>query len=348
MTVSQNELYFYGSANMPENETTTVGGAVAFNTLVFFSDISPNGTMDYVSDSASDTAVTITLTGLDATGLQQAETKTLTTSTTPVTGAQTFERLMKGLTGGTTAVGNVAAISHTAVVSTHTAQGASNHSGQTEPYIQLQSGDGASVAVGQIVRILNNLPSGVNFQLRRIVRISGDFAYVHADWGTVPTSSTTYSVFEGMLFDKTPNQVTTIRRVFYNIASDVPGGSSRTFYEKVFAVNNDTATALTQAVISKQSDPTGGTLNIGVCDAYNDTGSAANRQTLPANQDTSALTFTSGASPQSQNAPGSQALASGAAPNAAGALGVWLQYVMPAGTAPAKTSFTLRAAGNST
>ena len=346
MTVSQNELYFYGSANMPEDEASTVGGAVDTTKLVFFSDISPNGLMDYVSSSASDTAAVITVTGLDATGVSQAEAKTLN-GTTLVNGSQTFERLMKGIASGTTAVGNIAAVSHTKIISGHTAQSGGNASAQVEPFIQLQSGDGAGVAVGQIVRITNNSPAGAQFQLRRIVRISTDFAYVNLNWGTAPSSASTYDVHEGMLLDLSPNQVTAVRRAFYNIAADVPGGSSRTFYEKVFAINNDTATALTGAAILKQADPTGGTLNIGVCKALNNTQTSTNRQTLPTNGDSSSITFTSGSAPQSQNVPSPQNLPSGNAPNAAGAEGIWLQYVIPAGTAPAKTSATLRITGNS-
>lgn len=346
MTVSQNELYFYGSANMPEDNTSTVGGAVDTSKLVFFADITPNGLMDYVSSSASDTAATLAVTSLDATGVSQTETKTLN-GTTVVAGALTAERLMKGVQGGTTPVGDIAAISHTKVVSAHTAAGGGNTSSQVEPFITLQTGDGATVAVGNIIRITNNLPVGVNFQLRRIVRISGDTAYVNRDWGTAPTSSTTYDVHQGMLLDISPNRVSQVRRAFYSIASDVPGGASQTFYEKVFAMNNDTATALTSAAILKQTDPTGGTLNIGVCKALNDTATAANRLTTPLNGDASAITFTVGAAPQSQNVPAPGNLPSGAAPNAAGAQGVWLQYVIPAGLAPAKTSTTLRITGNS-
>jgi len=344
MTVAQNELYVYGSANMPEDDVSLTGGAVDFTKLVFFNDITPSGTVDYVSSSASDTATIITCTGLDGTGVSQAEAKTLT-GTTPVTGSQSFERLMKGVQTGTAQVGDIAIIAHTATISTHTAQGGSNTVAPVEPYIQLQSGDGASVAVGQIVRILNNSPAGVQFQLRRIVRISGYFAYVNRDWGTVPTSATTYSVFQGMLFDLSPNKIAQVRRAFYNIAADVPGGSSRTYYEKVFAVNNDTATALTQAVITKQTDPTGGTLNFALCNALNDTQTVANRlnSTPP-----SVTAYSSGAAPQGINVPSPQNLPSGAAPNSAGAQGVWAQYVLPAGTAPAKTSATLRITGNST
>src|SRR5579871_453257 len=159
MSVKQSELDWYGSANMPEADGATTGGAVSFSTKIFFADITPNGTMDYVSSSGSDTAVTIALTVLDGAGVAQTENKTFN-GTTIVAGSQTAERLMKGVLGGTTAVGDVAAISHTKVISAHTAQGGGNSTGVTEAYIQLQSGDGASVAVGQIVRCTNNSPAG--------------------------------------------------------------------------------------------------------------------------------------------------------------------------------------------
>lgn len=344
MTVSQNELYYYGSANMPEADGVLTGGAVDFTKLVFFSDISPTGTMDYVSSSASDTAVTIALTGLDASGTPQTETKTLN-GITLVTGSQTMERLMKGVAGGSTAVGDIAAISHTAILTGRTAQGGGNASAQVEPYIQLQAGDGASVAVGQIVRITNNTPTGAQYQLRRIVRISGDFAYVNRNWSIVPSSASVYNVYEGMLFDLAPNQVLQVRRAFYGIASDVPGGSSLTYYEKVFTCNNDVSTALTTAAVTKQVDPSGGTLDFALCNALNDTGTVANRQTAPGSGITA---FSSGAAPQIINVPSPQILPNGAAPNAAGAQGIWLRYLLPAGLAPAKTSFTMRTTGNST
>src|SRR5689334_23297891 len=113
MSVKPNEIRFYGSANMPEADGVTTGGAIDFACKIVFNDITPNGLMDYVSSSASDTATTIAVTGRDATGVLVTETKTLT-GTTVVNGSQTFERLMKGIQGGTTAVGDIAAIAHTA------------------------------------------------------------------------------------------------------------------------------------------------------------------------------------------------------------------------------------------
>jgi hypothetical protein len=244
----------------------------------------------------------------------------------------------------------IAAISHTAVISSHTAQAAGNTSGNVGPYITLQSGDGASCSIGQVIRILNNTPSGVQFQLRYIVAISSDTVTVNRDWGTVPSSSTTYSVFNGFLLEVSPNQVTEIIRVFDNCAADVSGGSTRTFYAKIFAVNNNTTTALTTAQIIKEIDPSGlyaasGALNIALTNSLNDTATTANRQTGPGSGITA---YTSGAAPQAINVPSPQNLPSGSAPNTAGSVGVWLQLVLPAGIAAAKGSVTMRATGTTT
>lgn len=347
-SVVESDVRVYGSASMPDVDGSTVGGAVTFGKEIFFSDVLANGLVDYVSESASDTAVVITVSGRDATGVIVTEAKTLT-GTTLVNGTQTFERLLKALCTGTAAVLNVAALSHTKVLTGRTAQSGSAAVGSVAAYIQLQSGDGASVALGQIIRIANNSPAGVQFQLRRIVRISGDFAYVDEAWSTVPTSATTYDVHVGLKFRKAPNLITECRRAFYNCASDVPGGSSRTFYEKVFFNNDNAVTALTLVTVTKQVDPSSGALQIAVCKALNDTQTAANRQTLPTNGDASALTFTAGAAPQSQNVPSPQNLpASLGAGNAAGAQAVWLALTLTAGLAAAKTSFDLRAQGQST
>lgn len=342
MSVNESDVYFYGSADMPDGDGVTTGGAVDFSKMVFFTDLNSNDTLDYVSSSSSDTATTLTSSGYDGSGLIQSETKTLN-GTTKVVGTQTFAHLLKGVAGGTSSVGDIAALSHTAVISGHTAQGGANSSGSVAASIILQSGDGASAALGQIIRITNNTPAGVQFQLRRIIRISGDTVYVNKDWTTVPSSSTTYDINLGMLFDITPNHVTQIRKPFYNAAADAPGGATRTYYEKIFAVNNNTATTLTTAAILKIVDPSSGTFEFALCNALNDTGTVANRQTAPA---TGITAFTTGAAPQSINVPSPQNLPNGAAPNAAGAQGVWLSLALAAGSGAAYTLFDMRASGN--
>jgi len=355
MSVLMNNLVFYGSTNMPEADSATIGGAVDFSKRVMFSDVSPTGTMDYVSSSTSDTATKIELMGRDSTGAIQTETKTLN-GTTVVTGSQSFERLLAGAAsgassngpianpGGTTAVGDIAAISHTAVVSAHTGQtGSANSTSSAPPVMKLQSGDGATVAVGQIIRTTGG--TGPN-QLRYIVAINpgglgSDYVAVNRDWGTVPDNTTTYNVHEGMLFELSPNQVTAVIRPFATAAADVSGGSNRTFYEKIYAVNNNTTTALTSATILKEVDPSGSSgFQIGLGASLNDSLTATNRQTAPAG-----VTFTTGSAPQSQSVPGGS-LTSGAAPNTAGACPVWMSLALNAGLAAGKTSFTLRQNGS--
>jgi hypothetical protein len=333
---------------MPDVDGSTLGGAVTTSNKVVFADITPTGLVDYVSSSASDTAATLQSFGRDSTGVIQNETKTLN-GTTKVAGTQSYERLLKGLAAGTTAVGDIAILSHTTVVgngsSGKTAQAGSAATSTLDATVTLQSGDGASVAAGDIFRPTNNLPSGVNFQLREIISISGDVVSVSKDWGIVPTSATTYDVYQGMLFDLTPNQITQVRRPFYNSAADVSGGSNRTYYEKVFAVDNNTSTALTVANVIKQVDPSSGTLEFALTNALNDTSTVTNRQTLPS---VAITAFSTGAAPQTIAVPSPQNLPSGAAPNAAGAQGIWLSLLLTAGLAPAKTSFTMRISGQTT
>lgn len=348
MSVLPSDIVYYGSANMPVADGTTAGGAVDFTKRVSFVSLASTGTVDYVSSSASDTAATITVTGRDSTGVVVTETKTLT-GTTPVNGAQSFGRILEAAAGGTTAVGDIAAISHTAIV-TGTAQAGAAQTTAASASITLQSGQGGSVALGDIVRITNNSPAGVNNQLRYIVAIAGDVISVNRDWGTVPSSATTYTVNSGFLLELSPNQVTTVIAPLQQLSADASGGSTRNFYCKIFAVNNNTTTALTAASILKQTDPANlysgsGALNFALTNSLNDTGTVANRQTAPASGITS---FSSGAAPQTINVPSPQNLPSGAAPNSAGAQGIWMQLTLPAGITAGLSSFAMRGTGTTT
>ena len=342
MSVLPSDVTFYGSVDMPDGDGVVTGGAVDFATIVNFNDITPTGTMNYVSSSASDTAVTIAVTGRDSTGAIQTETKTLT-GTTPVVGSQSFQRLLKGLTGGTTAVGDVAAISTTAVV-TGTAQGGAAATSTASATITLAAGQGASCTIGMILQTTGG--TGPN-QIRRIIAISTDTVSVNRNWTTTPDNTTTYTVNHGMLFDLAPNQVTQNRRPFYNAAADASGGSTRTYYEKIFAVNNNTTTTLTGAAIAKIADPSGvgSTFEFALTNVLNDTGTVTTRQTAPA---TGITAFTAGASPQTISVPSPGNLPSGAVPNAAGAQGVWLSLQLLAGSAASNTFVEMRATGTTT
>jgi hypothetical protein len=189
--------------------------------------------------------------------------------------------------------GDVAAIAHTAVVSAHTAQaGSANHNGTTPALMKLQSGDGSTVSPGMIVRTTSGIGSN---QIRMIVATTGygtDIVAVNRDWTTVPDATTVYNVSQGMLFETgfassgssygDPNPVTSVLRCFSTAAADVPTGSARYFFEKVFVANNNTATALTGAQIEIASEtpslPSGALLDAALCTALNDSNTAGARQ----------------------------------------------------------------------
>lgn len=364
MSVLPSDLVAYGSADMPEADGVAVGGAVDFTKRVAFYDITPSGFVSWVSSSASDTGTLGQVQGRDGTGVIQTPAAVTLTGTTPVTGSQTFERLLcANITGavvgsfplanpgGTAAVGDVAVYASTLVISAHTAQaGSANHSGITPALFALQSGDGAGVAVGQIVRTTGG--TGPQ-QMRQIIATSGygtDVVAVSRDWGTTPDATTTYNVMEGMLFEILPNPVTAITRCFSTAAADVPAGSARYFYEKIFTVNNNTATALTSASVVVVSEtptlPSGALLDIGLTTALNDTHTCNPRQQISSFLPTGVSSFVSQPSAVAVPSPGN--LPSGSAPNTSGAQGVWLRLTLPAGTAAYKGSADLRTSGSTT
>lgn len=368
MSVLPSDTVAYGSAQMPEADGVTIGGAPDLTRRIAFYDITPAGTCDVVSSSASDTATKITVYGRDSTGAIQNYTATLNGQTI-VTGSQSFERLLyaalTGATangpvanpGGTAAVGDVVLAAHVPVLPTsttfgsgtnHTMQtGSANHSGVTPALAKLQSGDGASVSVGQIIVTFGG--TGPH-QIRQIIATSGygtDVVAVNRDWGTVPDNTTTYQVVQGMLFEISPNAVTAVLRCFSTSAADVPSGSVRTYYEKVFIVNNNTATALTGAQIEVASEtpslPSGAALDLALCTALDDTNTTTNRQTAPS---TGAGSFVT--QPAIVSVPGTGNLPPGAAPNTAGAQGVWLRLTLQPGTSAYKGSADLRTQGTTT
>jgi hypothetical protein len=365
MSVLPSDIVVYGAANMPETDGATTGGAVDFTRRVAFYDITPAGTVDVISSSAADTATKIAYYGRDPSGVIQNQTLTLNGQTW-VTGSQSLERLLyaalSGATangpvanpGGTAAAGDVALAAHGCVLppgavttdaTVRTAQaGSANHSGTTPALFKLQPGDGAAVSPGQIIWTKSG--TGAN-QLRQIIATSGygtDVVAVSRDWAVIPDNTTTYKVLQGMLFEILPNPVTAIIRMFSTAVADAPGGAQRTFYEKVFVVNNNTSTALTGAQLEVATEmpalPSGALLDLALTTALNDTGTTANRQTAPASGVGGFVT-----QPAFVSVPGPGNLPSGAASNSAGAQGVWLRLTLPAGTTAYKGAADIRTQG---
>ena len=368
MSVLPSDIVVYGSADMPETDGTTIGGAVDFTRRVGFYDIAPAGSVDVISSSLSDTATKIAYAGRDSTGAPQSEILTLNGQSW-VTGSQSVERLLcaalSGASangpmadpGGIPALGDVALAAHNCVLpagavttdaAVRTAQvGSANHSGTTPALFKLQSGDGAVVSVGQIIWTKSG--TGAN-QLRQIIATVGygtDIVAVSRDWGTVPDNTTTYKILQGMLFEILPNPVTAVIRIFSTSAADISAGLQRTYYEKVFVVNNNTATALTGAQIEVANEtptpPSGALLDLALTTGLNDTGTVANRQTAP-----SSGVGAFSAQPAFLSVPSPGTLPSGPAPNAVGAQGVWLRLTLPAGATAYKGSADFRIQGTTT
>lgn len=361
MSVWPQEVQIYGSANMPEADSLTVGGAIDLTRLISFSDMATNGLVDYVSSSSSDTATKMQISGLDGSGIQQTPAAVTLTGTTKVAGSQTFGRLLFGAAsgatangplanpGGTAAVGDLTIMAHTLTIAAHTCQtGSANPTGVTPPLIKLQSGDGASVTLNMVIRTTGG--TGPN-QIRIACSTSGtgagqygtDIIAVNRAWSVVPDNTTTYEVATGMVFPILPNPVSAVIRPFSGVAADIIGGSTRIYYEKGGVLNTDGTTAWTAATLIKQIDPTGlyaggGAFDIAPCTALNDTNSATNRQTAPV---TGVGSYTSGAAPQTATL----AAQSAASNTAAQAQCFWMRLTLAAGQAPANSSVDLRPSG---
>lgn len=371
MSVTPNNIVVYGSANMPEADSATIGGAVDFTKRVAYYDITPAGTVDWVSSSASDTATRGQITGRDSTGVIQTPSAVTLNGQTVVTGSQTFERIgaavitggaIAGLAnpGGTAAVGDVMAMAHTCVLPSasvttdttyHTAQtGSANTSGTTPPLFKLAAGDGVNTSPGQMIWTRGG--TGAN-QIRMITVASGtygtDLVAVNRDWGTVPDATTTYKIVQGILFDISPNAVLAVTRCFWTSAADVPSGATRYYFEKVFVVNNNTTIALTGAQIEIASEsptlPSGALLDLGLTTALNDTNTASARQQISSFLPTGVSSFTT--QPALINVPNAS-LPPGAAPNSAGAQGCWLRLTLPAGSSSYKGLVDVRTQGTTT
>lgn len=373
MSVTPNEVVLYGSAEMPEADGVAVGGAVDFTKRVSFYDLPATGTFDLVSSSSSDTATKCQISGRDSSGTIKTPTAVTLTGKTlisPAFGSQTFERLLAsvitggaiaGLSnpGGTPAIGDVGVLATTREISNHTGQtGAAQKSGTTPPLFKLQAGDGATIGaltyagLGLIIYIISGTGAG---QLRSISAQYASGAYgadvvaVNRNWDVLPDNTSHYDIAFGFLFDILPNPVTAITRLFSTTQADVPGGSQRVFYEKVFAVNTNTVTGLNSANIQVPSEtpslPSGALLDLALTKTLNDTQDTANRQTLPTNQDATALTFVT------QPSPINVIASPGSLPNgnsAAVAQGLWLRLTLPAGVTVYKGTGAVRAQGATT
>jgi hypothetical protein len=108
MSIVASELILYGATSRPEDDTSTVGGAIILTARPFDADTVSAQNLEVLSSSASDTTQTLTLRYRDAGGVIQTATAVTLTGVTPaaINPAITAERLIEA-TLSATCVGTI-------------------------------------------------------------------------------------------------------------------------------------------------------------------------------------------------------------------------------------------------
>jgi hypothetical protein len=103
MAVAATDIVVYGAANRAQDNTSTQGGAIDTTVRYVFDSTSLanalNDTVEVLSSAAGDTTQTVTITGRTAAGVISTDPISLN-GTTPVSGAVTFERILKIVVSG--------------------------------------------------------------------------------------------------------------------------------------------------------------------------------------------------------------------------------------------------------
>lgn len=95
MPIASSDLKAYQSANMPEDDVSTSGGAINTSGLVEFTDLAASDDLEALSTSSSDT-MNLTIVGRNDAGAIVSETKALNGTTAVVfSGLGVIERFMK-------------------------------------------------------------------------------------------------------------------------------------------------------------------------------------------------------------------------------------------------------------
>ena len=131
-----------------------------------------------------------------------------------------------------------------------------------------------------------------------------------------------------------PSGVTQVRRPFYNVSSDIAGGSTKQYYEKVFLRNNNITLNLLEVNVYELTGGLASSVSWALDLVQNGTTTATNRRTAPA--------AGIGAWVTDQTISGIP----GGDLNAGSGLGVWLNLTLTAGAAATKDIYTLAVSGS--
>jgi hypothetical protein len=139
----------------------------------------------------------------------------------------------------------------------------------------------------------------------------------------------------GSVITTIPSGVTGVRRPFYNVSSDIVGGSTRTWYEKVFVRNNNASTDLLSVTISEVAGGVSASGDFDLEKNINGSNTSTNRLSAP----------TAGGMQSSFDSTAKILLSDTNIP-ATGAVGVWLRLQLAPGTPAQKSTYTLAVSGS--
>lgn len=205
-----------------------------------------------------------------------------------------------------------------------TVDAVSSNAGDTTQTVTVYGRNAAGVVVNEVLNLNGTTPATGATTFQSILKIVINASHA----GTVTVTQHTGDVELAVM----PTGELTIRRPYYNVSADVSGGSSRSFYEKVFYKNTNVTNAVLGATMVLTTNTTGNRETFALSAAINDSVSSANNTTAPA-----ALSFDTAdkAVPGTDLGPGD-------------AIGLWRKLTLPAGTAATNTSDTYTLTGSTT
>jgi hypothetical protein len=219
----KSEVLAYCAADMVDDNTSQVGGAVDKTARPVLKQPATAGTVRIMSESAADNTQTITVKGTRLAGKEINEDIGLN-GLTEVAGTLSFALLSEVSIDGSHAGACCVVFAN---VDSGTAQGGGAN------YIQLRA-DCPDIDFKNMVVILGD------GQLGRIIWFdtASKRAYVWPWSGSAPTGTTTYQVAPGAFLDKVPNEVTKVISMYRKIGSpDIEEASPVVLYSKVFLSN---------------------------------------------------------------------------------------------------------------
>jgi len=338
VNISIADIKFYGSLNMRESDSGIQGGSIAdsgwvgntdYSVKVVFDDLSSANTVQVVSSDVSDTGI-ITITGRRASNAVVSESQELS-GTIPVSTTNIFSSLLKAVKSEST-LGDIAVENTVATRNNIAVTGVGTINNQAA-YLILDSGASEvnDIYNGQVLRLDSGTGSG---QIRSIIDYIGSNkrAYVNRDWDVVPDNTTGYVISEGMVFDKLPVEIITIKRPFYNVSADHEAGDDREYYEKIFIKNTNSERTYKDVRVIEDNDPSG-KVTFDLEKVVDGNNTSSNRRVAPASGGMlSSFDNEYKIVPDNDLAP-------------SGAIGVWLKLSLDAGETATNTNYTLRTKG---